>query len=574
MGNRSHSEASAAGDHADHDAGPAPGKATHTEQLSPLQGHGAAGLPFLDAIVASSPSGDAPVVQRKKNEFASFNNVDKDPATGLEAHQERAVARLVSSVDAAVATWADQRGGHTTDLIFKGNGDVKLAFKLFRDAYIADANYELLIREAGRRMQSTKIPAYAREIRTFSPTMLLDLKGLLQLEDVEGSHTYEFCPLWGGSLGVSGYGVKAGAVAKTIQVRYTNSNIPGFTWTQRVKLSGIQLGFGISGGKLNPGASASGPGDWETAVGAPRRQYLAPTFFEGADFVNPSASASVSFGPGSVKRGLGSALLIEKGAERLLWDMPAGTGVLDDLEIEAGVDGEMLGEASKNNGLDFKPQGGAEATNEFGDTSLDGEAAIGEGSWDEINNPKPEDNETWVPLHYARVFFETGSAILDPSDDWKTVQKVVDAIKTWDKKPAYRGSIFKVDISGCHSQKWSAYDDQLKALDERRDADGELKPKDMRREGDLLAAKEMENYELAMARARNTHTVFTTFLDRIEQQMVYGVMAKSEVAEPSTHESLSANPYGDRDEDRSATILVSYKIFSKDRQVNWNANPF
>ncbi len=570
MGRTSHATAA---DHADASDITAdrevPGRSSRTQHLSPVQRQTeGAGLPFLDVLLASSPAASTPApVQRKENEFASFNNVSKDPATGLEAHQERAVDRLVTSVYTAVATWEQQRG--TPDLIFKGTNDVKHAFKAFRDIYIADENYELLLREAGRRMQDSKIPALAREVRMFNPTALIELKGLLGLEDAEPSHTYEFCPVWGADGGVSAWGVKAGAVTKTIKVRYTNTEIPELSWTQHVKLRGFQLGF-AAGGKLKPEVSGSGPGDWETAEDSPRFKYLPPSFFQGAEFTNPSVSGSVSVGPASLKKGFGEALLVEKGGERLRWDMPMGTGILDDIEAEAGVDGEMLAEAAENNGVDYTPEVGAEAVNEFGSTELDGELEFNAGEWAEIENPEKQDNETWVPLHYARVFFDTGEVAMH-DDDLATVQQVVNAIKKWDKRPGYEGSIFKVDISGCHSSKFEKYDDQLRALDERRDADGELHGKDLLREYDLLGQKDQENLELAEERARRTHMVFTHYLGQIASQMIYGVLGKSEVAEPTTHDPLGANPYADRDEDRSATILVSYKIFSKNRSVNWNA---
>lgn len=559
------------------------GKSSRSELLSPVQHQpGGAGLPFLDALLASSPTASthAPVQRKEKqNEFATYNAYDKDPATGLEPHHERAIDNLVTSVYTAVATWEQQRG--TPDLIFKGTNDVKYAFKAFRDFYKHDDphtldgqggndnNYDLHLYEAGRRMQGSKIPALAREIRIFNVTALIELKDLLGLEDEEPSHTYEFMPIWGVDAGVSGWGVKAGALTKTIKVRYTNSAIPDLSWSQHVKLRGYQLGFAV-GGKLKPEVSGSAPGDWETATDCPRRKYLPPSFFQGADFTSPSMSGSVSIGPASLKKGFGEALLVEKGGERLLWDMPMGAGILDDIEAEAGVDGEMLAEAAENNGMDLTPEAGAEAVNEFGSTELDGDLEFTAGEWDEIKNPEKQDNETWVPLHYARVFFETGEAAMY-DNDLATVKKVVDAIKQWDKRPGYEGSIFKVDISGCHSQKFEKYDDQLRALDERRDADGELHGADEDKEVVLLAKKGIENYELALERARRTHTVFTTYLGQAEHQLIYGVVGKSEVAEPTTHDPIGANPYGDVDEDRSATILVSYKIFSKNRSVNWNA---
>lgn len=559
-----------------------PGKSSRTDQLSPVQRQSeGASLPFLDAMLAASPAAStgAPVQRKEKqNEFASYNAYAKDPATGLEPHHERAIDRLVTSVYTAVATWEQQRG--TPDLIFKGTNDVKYAFKAFHDFYRYapddesfgkgnDDNYDLHLREAGRRMQNSKIPALAREIRMFNVTSLIELKGLLDLEDEEPSHTYEFMPVWGVDGGISGWGVKAGAVTKTIKVRYTNSAIPDLSWSQHVKLRGFQLGFAV-GGKLKPEVSGSAPGDWETATDCPRRKYLPPSFFQGADFTSPSMSGSVSVGPASLKKGFGEALLVEKGGERLMWDMPMGAGLLDNIEAEAGVDGEMLAEAAENDGMDLTPEAGAEAVNEFGSTELDGELEFNAGEWGEIKNPEKQDDETWVPLHYARVFFETGEAAMH-ENDLATVKKVVDAIKKWDGRPGYEGSIFRVDISGCHSQKFEKYDDQLRALDERRDADGELHGADEDKEVVLLAKKGIENYELALERARRTHMVFTTYLGQAEQQMIYGVVGESEVAEPTTHDPLEANPYGDMEEDRSATILVSYKIFSKNRSVNWNA---
>ncbi len=522
----------------------------------------------------------AAAVQRLENEFASFLDPQYqglDPRSGLLPHQQAAVEELARQVGSALVTWEKQRG--TPELEFKRGTDVAIALHEFNRKLISDPHHALVRREAQRRLRSGFNEAWVREIRMFNPGELAGLRRLLEVEDVEASHSYEFRPIWGTAGGWSGRGVKVGAVAKRIEVRYTNSQIPGLSWTQSVSLTGLQLGFGVTvdafkkarkGEKpeMERGGSISGPGKWELAVGQPRERYLPPSFFEGASFTSPSASASANLGPATAKKSFGSALLIDNG-DRLLWDMPAEATVID--EAELGLEKGSLDEMSKEG---IKADAGIEATNEFGQTALVGELEFDAGQWPELENKKVEPSDVWVPLHYARIFFERGSAELEPGRDVATLQKIVKAILAWDDKPGYRGSFFKIEVSGCHSQVWDEVDDELRKLDQRRDENGELHGKDLRREGDLKAQKEIENYQLAMSRAENTQAQLLAQLGVLERKdrLVNGVKAGSQVADPTTHEPLSDNPYSDYRAERSATILVSYQIFNPRGAVAFDHN--
>lgn len=405
----------------------------------------------------------------------------------------------------------------------------------------------------------------------FNPAMLGDLKRMLGVEDVEASHNFEFKPVWKpiNGVGVSGKAVKLGYVSKLISVRYTNGLIEGLSWTQQVALKGVQMGFGLSTGgtKSKVGTSVGSPGgDWVGLL-EPKREYLPPSFFDGAEFTSPSASGSVSLGPASIKKSAGSALLIRKGANQLLWDMPGNTDILDfevEAAIEMGADGSNPISDLHKEGL--KPEAGVEAVNEVGVTSLDGEAEFTPGEWGELEK-QDKSSEAWVPLHYARIFFDTGSPAVLPND-FTTIDLVVKAILAWDKKPGYRGSIFKVDISGCHSDQWSEHDGALQEFDDKALA-GKTTKKDLEREEEIERQKREKNRALAQERANRVHMVFTTKLGFKANSLIYGVMGKSDVVEPTTHEPLG-NPYTDLDSDRSVTIMVSYKIFSDQGQVNLN----
>ncbi|AFY83187.1 eCIS core domain-containing protein [Oscillatoria acuminata] len=516
-----------------------------------------------------------PTLQCQKNEFASFLDVNVDPRIGLQPHQQQQLNDFVAQVEDALKSWELQRG-KSENLRFQRYKDINWAFKTFRKATAADPYHALIWREAARRLELGKNKAYIQEIRMFNPTMLGDLKRMLNIEDVEASHTYEIQPQWGTGGGWGGFGVKVGAIAKRVKIRYTNSLIPGLTWTQQVSLAGFQLGFGVSlgGMKGSTGASISGPGDWAPASHQPQQQYLEPNFFNDAEFTSPGASASISLGPATGKKNIGNALLLRKGMYSILWESPADWSVINDVEASIPEYGDDIHEGPKLNG-------GIEAVNEFGKTETIGDTEFEAGEWKDLENIPKKDSDVWVPLHYARIFFQTGSAALKPGRDFSfesfdskgnfaTIDRVINAIYKWDKKEGYRGSIFKVEISGTHSQKWGQFDDKLKELEEKRQQNGELTTKEMQLEGDIKAKKEMENYNLALDRAKNVHEVFSIKLGELKNRMVYGVMAQSSVSEPTTHESAMENPYSNFTEDRSVTILVSYQIFNSNGQVNWN----
>ncbi|MCT7986339.1 DUF4157 domain-containing protein [Laspinema sp. A4] len=522
-----------------------------------------------------------PNLQCLNNEFASFLDLNIDPRNGLQPHQQEHLDNFVAQVEDALQSWELQRG-KTENLRFQRYPDIALAFTMFRVATAADPYHALIWREAARRLESGKNKAYIQEIRMFNPTMLGDLKRMLNIEDVEASHTYEIQPLWGAAPGWSGFGVKVGAIAKRVNIRYTNSLIPGLSWTQQVSLNGFQLGFGLSFGDMkgpNPlkgstQASISGPGDWEPAEKQPQQQYLEPNFFNEAEFTAPQVSASISLGPATGKKNFGNALLLSKGMHSILWESPAEWSVIDEVEASIPEYGEEVHEGPELNG-------GIEAVNEFGTTETIGETKFEAGEWKDLENIPKKDSDVWVPLHYARIFFQTGSAALKPGRDFSfesfdsdrnfaTIDRIINAIYKWDKKEGYRGSIFKVEISGSHSQKWEQFDDQLKAIEEKRQKNSELTKKEIELEGDIKAKKEMENYNLALNRAKNVHEIFSIKLGEINNRMVYGVMAQSSVSDPTTHEPVMENPYSNFNEDRSVTILVSYQIFNSNSQVNWN----
>jgi hypothetical protein len=522
---------------------------------------------------------DRAVLHRTTNEFASFADTDLDPRSGLQPGQEEKVQAFVISVEDAIGSWSGQRG--TEDLVFHRSGEVDGAFRQFAKATAADPYHDLVWREAARRLKHGMTRAYLKEIAMFNSTQLGDLRDMLGIADPAPAHKYSLQPLWGveGEGGI--YGAKAGFVAKRVLITYENTAIKGFGWSQEVRLTGLAFGLGLKtgAGKLSTEATLTGPAGAEPANDPkqPQAEYLPPAFFGGAKFTSPSAEANANLGPASVKKDLGSALRFSNGRNALVWSPDVKITLFD--EVEVTIPGHGGGEEFFENPL--APGAGVEVSNEFGSTQLIGDAeAHGAQHWDELEGDAPMGNEDWVPLHYARIFFETGSAALEPGRDFAvklpdgpptaTIDRVVDAIYRWDKRHGYRGSRFKVEVSGCHSASWGAYDDELAALEAKREALGELPPSDLRREGDLLARKEMENIALAQRRARNVHEVVALKLDALRNRMTHGVMEGSTLEDPTTHEPRGENPYRNLDSDRSVTILVSYQIFNPLSQVNWN----
>lgn len=541
-----------------------------------------------------TPHEKTPNLQCKNNEFESVVDRNVDPRTGLQPHHNKQLNNFVAQVEDALKSWELQRG-KSENLRFQREPDIKRAFQMFRKETSADPYKGLIFQEAALRLEFGKNKAYIREIRMFNPTMLWDLKRMLNIEDVideveEDIHIYEMQPQWGESGGW-GLVAKGGLVSKRIKVRYTNSVIPGLTWTQDVNLYGVQLGLGLSTDDIikikgpkppkgTTGATASGPGGWVKAIAITNQKYLEPNFFNNADFVVDDVSASISLGPATAKKDIGNVLRLEKGGDWILWDSQSGSenqnwSVIDGVEASIPEYGDDVHEGPKLNA-------GVGGTHEFGKTETIGETEFEAGEWKDLEHIPKKDSDVWVPLHYARIFFETGSAALKPGRDFSfesfdsegnyaTIDRVINAIYKWDKKEGYRGSIFKVEISGSHSQKWEQFDSKIKEIEEKREKNGELTQQEIKLEGNIKAKKERENYDLALNRAKNVHEVFSIKLGELKNRMVYGVMAQSsDLPAPTTHEPVMENPYSNFNEDRSVTILVSYQIFNSKGQVNWN----
>lgn len=214
------------------------------------------------------------------------------------------------------------------------------------------------------------------------------------------------------------------------------------------------------------------------------------------------------------------------------------------------------------------PGAGAEVVNEVGKASLEGQASFSAGEWGELEDVEYS-SQQWVPLHWARIFFDTGSADVLPNDS-DTINRVINAIIKWDKKPGYEGSFFKVDIEGCHSPAWAGDDTKLEKIEEKA-RKGTITKKDLELEEQLLAEKNEKNRALALERAQNVRQLFARRLSMSHSRLRYGVLNGSDVAPATIGEPLDDNPYGDMEIDRSVTITVSYKIFSKNAQAaNWN----
>ncbi|MBZ0233926.1 MAG: hypothetical protein K8M05_16480, partial [Deltaproteobacteria bacterium] len=531
---------------------------------------------------APANGGDAPALQLKQNELRSILYTDLNPTTGLEKQQDKWVDAFVSDVEEALATWRKQRG--TPDLAFKQDQEIKIntALKTFRRAAAKDPAFDLLMEAARSRLASGKNAAYVREIRMFNPWSLTELKYLMNVEDAEPSHKYEMRPV-GGTTIEANVGVgKGGKVYKSIEVRYTNTLIPGLTWTQTVELDGWMLGAGVSldavlkkmgkGKKpkkpkpdskddhdANGGVQFSGSGGFEEAKEMPRDNYLAPGFFKGAQFTSPSVSGSASFTALDGKGGAG-ALLIRKGAESLLWESELS------FTAEAGFDlaqlGDMLFEDSLGGLGDSGFDAGVDGTVEFGKTSLDGPLDFQAGEWGELEEVQPVLTEAWIPLHYARLYFDHGKDEPDAADV-ETIRSLSRMIHEFhDDTRRNPSKLFKVEVLGCHSQVFAEYDHELKILEARQERRGTLSDRDQQRLYELRLQKEMENYALAMRRATNSYGELLNALYALDRSdpAWRNVLEWSEIGPPRTRDPENQNPYSSSSQDRSATIVVSYQV--------------
>jgi hypothetical protein len=489
-----------------------------------------------------------------KNLFESANDTERDARTGLLPGEEEVVDDLVTRAEKCIRSWETQRGAKgTPDLRFKRAGELgeiyqdlprKFPGPSFVDAY----------REMARRLQLGPNKQYVREIRMFAPDLIKDWADMLGVRDediAEPGHHYEFMPVFaiGGSRGLGG--PKAGITTRTIKVRYTCDAIPGLKWEQKVQLTGFVFGFGGGTGGAASGNSLSVdfPGGWKEADKAPRR-YLAPDFFEGAAYTRPSAGASGSIGPAKVGgAGIGH-LLISNGADKLDWNLDQG------LEIEAGAG---ISKDSIENPT--QPSAELEAVVEGGTAKLVGDATYHPGKWDKVHYETEPVNEEWTVLHAARVHFATGKSELG-REDLATLKQVVDAIRDRDKMKGYEGQIFRIEVVGCHSRKWDSLDDELRAFDGR-----ELTPDEREKRDELQLIKDAENESLAYMRAFNTTDELRPRVADLENRLHLGVLDKSRMDDPTIETPTDKDPYGNRWQERSATIMVSYQLHTPKGRV-------
>lgn len=513
--------------------------------------------PFAMASLFDPPTEEAAAAAKARaalrgqgdSAMITANNTARDARTGLLPFEEDAVHAMVVEAERYLAGWADQR--QTADLRFAHGDAMAGSFATLRRTLAAGGDLEAAKAEISRRLSAGANKQYVREIRIFAPDMLGDYARLLGLDDPAPSHSYEFMPVFSAGGARSLYGVKIGAQARRIRIRYTNSAIAGLTWEQEVSLGGFVLGFSVSPGLAKAGAEVSGepPGDWTTAANQPCRKYLAPAFFDGADYTRPSAGAAGKLGGGQAGPGA-SQLLISRAGDKLRWDMPLG------VEVEGG-----FGDSTLENPVEQDVE--AEALIESGTTSTVGELALQPGKWPEVVYHQPAESERWIPLHVARLYYKAGSADLD-SQDLATMAKLVDAIHARDKMAGYRGQIFKIEVCGSHSQEWQWYDVALRALDAIPAAS--LTEKQRKRREELEVLKTASNEALAYDRASTASDALKVLLGNLEGRMYLGLKLGESIDDPTTHSPIG-DPYSDDYRDRTVLITVSYKLFSPTGQV-------
>lgn len=498
---------------------------------------------------------DARKAMAADNVVISANDSTRDARTGLLPDQEKAVHGFVVAAEMYLSEWKHQRA--TPNLRFVHGDAMDGLYAAFRDELAADPSFVLAWKEAARRLSLGADRQFVREIRMFAPDMLGDYKRLLAIEDAAESHTYELKADFAAGHSITMEGGKVGRVTRRMKVRYKNSFIAGLSWEQSIELGGFVLGVTLSAGMgkshgkhPSHGVSGEPPGEYEAAADQPRATYLAPDFFAGAKYTKPSGGVSGKVG-GAVAGVSKSQLLISKGADKLRWDGPAS------VELSAAID-ESIGEEP------LEPDAEAEISVESGTSSLVGDVEFHAGKWPSIVYAKESLDETWTPLHMARIYFATGSAELDPKD-LATLDALAAEIVERDKLPGYQGSIFKIEVSGSHSQKWDGYDRKLHAYDDK-DAD-ELTDDEREAKDTLERLKAYENEDLAYDRADHAHAALKVKLAGVGSRMVLGVMAASTLDDPTTHEPISDDPYSNKYEERSVLITVSYKLNSPTGRV-------
>jgi hypothetical protein len=495
------------------------------------------------------------------NVFESANDVQRDARTGLLPDEEALVHDFVVDSEKHLKTWLAKRGAKgSPDLRFEHGGDMASRYAQFRNDFAMKGTFLPAYLEAARRLKTGANKQIVLEIRMFAPDLLGDYAAMLGIDDKDRKpcHHYEFMAEFTGGDALSAWGVKGGLVTRRIRIRYTNSVIQGLSWEQSVELSGFVLGFSVSdktGRAKTPreefkaSVSAEPPSGWKPAKEA-QAKYLGPDFFDGADYTRPSAGASAK--AGMVKAGGSKAhLLIGKNGNKLSWELPLG------FKFSAS-----MSESSLKDGL--KAGAEVEGVIEAGRSSLIGDAEYHPGKWDKLKyTPKPTSDE-WIVLHAARVHFATGSSAIGP-EDVKTLRRVVEAIHDRDKMKGYEGQIFKIEVSGCHSQIWERYDDKLRKFDGRDPStltEAERKERD-----ELQLLKDAENDSLAYMRATHTSEELKGLLGTLHSRMHLGVMKASTMEAATTHDPTSSDPYSNLASERSATVTVRYQIHTPDGQV-------
>jgi hypothetical protein len=513
---------------------------------------------------AAANAAEARKEMRDDNELGSANYSPRDPRTGLLPSQEKAVAAFVDDAERYLAGWRAQRG--TADLRFVDGEQMDNLYREFARMVKTDPTFPLAWLEASKRLRRGANAQFVREIRMFAPDMLSEYGKLLNVEDEEACHQYEVRAEWNRGEAITFWGAKIGASTRHVRIRYTNTKMPGLSWEQEVELTGMLMAINISEAllegakpknaddKVRPKASGStdAPGGWRMAANAPRAKYLGPDFFEGADYVRPTATATGKLGLGRAGAGA-SQLLLTKGIDKLRWDMPAS------VRIGAGMSVTPDGKGGASTSLtdSMKPGAELEAGVEVGTSATVGAVDFKAGEWDEEEDLEPVVDETWYPLHYAKLYFPTGEAELD-AKDLATLEQLVTEIEKRDKKPGFSGQRFNIRVSGSHSRKWDEYDDELRALqaipaDERTTRQqSELEMYEILKEG--------ENEALALDRATNTTDALWVKLGALRGKLAITTLAKSTMSEPTTHEPLSGDPYGNKRSERSVIVTVNYQL--------------
>lgn len=532
------------------------------EASAPIQGFFEGGAAKIANFFTPAPTNDADAhaqAARKEmagdNQLITANDSARDARTGLLPDQEKVVHDFVVAAEKYLAAWKDQRG--TANLRFAHGEAMDGLYAEFRNQLAADPSFALAWLAAQKRLSRAPNRQFVREIRMFAPDVLGDYRRMLEIEDAAESHHYELKADFAAGHSISMEGGKIGRVTRRMKVRYKNDFIDGLSWEQAIELSGFVLGIslGVGMGKSHGkgakhGVSGEAAGDYEEAEHQPIAKYLAPDFFAGAKYTRPTGGVTGKLGPaaGGVSTG---QLLITKGADKLRWDSPPA------IEMSASFDESVAEEP-------LDPDAEAEMSVESGTSSLVGDVELHKGRWPSIVYGAELHDEEWTPLHMARIYFPTGSAALD-TKDLATLEDLADEIAKRDKLPDYKGSIFKIQVSGCHSQKWDEYDDELRAYDAK--PLDELTAKQRKHKEELEVMKLAENQALAYDRAANAREALVVKLGGIEARMCIGVMAAMELDDATTHEPIGDDPYTNKYEERSVLITVSYKLNSPTGRV-------